>query len=60
VTLMKIIMTVSSSRHNLIWEGNPRAEDGKTAVRYNVGGICVSNHGGRQLDTSPSSLNALP
>ena len=36
------------------------AEDAEIAVQNNVDAIWVSNHGGRQLDTSPSSIDALP
>lgn len=36
------------------------AEDAKIASDIGVGGIIVSNHGGRQLDTSPASIEALP
>jgi (S)-2-hydroxy-acid oxidase len=35
-------------------------EDAKIAAENKVDAIWVSNHGGRQLDTSPSSLDALP
>jgi 4-hydroxymandelate oxidase len=36
------------------------AEDASTAVEHDVDGIVVSNHGGRQLDSCPASLDALP
>jgi len=36
------------------------AEDARLAVDAGVAGIVVSNHGGRQLDTAISSLDALP
>jgi isopentenyl diphosphate isomerase/L-lactate dehydrogenase-like FMN-dependent dehydrogenase len=36
------------------------AEDALLAVEAGVDGIVVSNHGGRQLDGSPASLDALP
>jgi 4-hydroxymandelate oxidase len=35
-------------------------EDATLAVEHGVEGIVVSNHGGRQLDSSPASLDALP
>eukprot|EP00877_Chromochloris_zofingiensis_P012973 jgi/Chrzof1/792/Cz01g29010.t1 len=35
-------------------------EDAVIAVQYGVDGLVVSNHGGRQLDTSPSALDMLP
>ena len=36
------------------------AEDARLAVEHGAGGIIVSNHGGRQLDGVPPSLEALP
>jgi L-lactate dehydrogenase (cytochrome) len=35
-------------------------EDAKRAVEVGVDGVIVSNHGGRQLDSVPSSVRALP
>lgn len=36
------------------------AEDAELAVAAGVDGIIVSNHGGRQLDGAPASVEALP
>jgi 4-hydroxymandelate oxidase len=36
------------------------AEDALLAVEHGADGIVVSNHGGRQLDGCPASLDALP
>ena len=36
------------------------AEDARLAVEHGAGGVIVSNHGGRQLDGVPASLEALP
>jgi 4-hydroxymandelate oxidase len=36
------------------------AEDGKRAVEYGADGVIVSNHGGRNLDTVPATIDALP
>lgn len=36
------------------------AEDALLAVEHGADGIVVSNHGGRQLDACPASLDALP
>jgi 4-hydroxymandelate oxidase len=36
------------------------AEDGKRAVDYGADGVIVSNHGGRNLDTVPATIDALP
>lgn len=44
----------------ILLKGILTAEDAKLAVEYGVDGIIVSNHGGRQLDTVPTTLEALP
>src|SRR5207247_7685526 len=36
------------------------AEDARLAVDHGAAGVIVSNHGGRQLDGVPASLEALP
>ncbi len=41
-------------------KGIVRGDDAKRAVSMGVKGIVVSNHGGRQLDTSPATIDALP
>jgi 4-hydroxymandelate oxidase len=35
-------------------------EDAKLACEHGVDGVIVSNHGGRQLDGAPASLDSLP
>ncbi|KAJ5320218.1 hypothetical protein PENANT_c010G09097 [Penicillium antarcticum] len=43
-----------------IWlKGVTSPEDVELAIKYGVDGIVVSNHGGRQLDGMPSTLDAL-
>jgi L-lactate dehydrogenase (cytochrome) len=44
----------------LIVKGVLDADDAKRAVAAGVDGIVVSNHGGRQLDSVPSTVRALP
>ncbi|CAF1342266.1 unnamed protein product [Rotaria sp. Silwood1] len=44
----------------LILKGIMHPDDARKAVRYGVQGIIVSNHGGRQLDTCQSTIEALP
>ena len=44
----------------LILKGIMDAEDAKLAVEAGADAIVVSNHGGRQLDGAPSSIQALP
>ena len=36
------------------------AEDAELAARYGFDGVVVSNHGGRQLDGAPATIDALP
>jgi 4-hydroxymandelate oxidase len=36
------------------------AEDAALAVEHGANGIIVSNHGGRQLDSAPATIEALP
>jgi isopentenyl diphosphate isomerase/L-lactate dehydrogenase-like FMN-dependent dehydrogenase len=36
------------------------AEDTLLAIKYGIDGVIVSNHGGRQLDGVPATLDALP
>jgi len=44
----------------LVVKGVLDAEDARRAVNAGVDGIVVSNHGGRQLDSVPSTVRALP
>jgi isopentenyl diphosphate isomerase/L-lactate dehydrogenase-like FMN-dependent dehydrogenase len=48
-----------SSRLPIIIKGIMSAEDAFTALEYDIAGIIVSNHGGRQLDDTPSTLDCL-
>ncbi|MEQ0563928.1 alpha-hydroxy acid oxidase [Amycolatopsis sp. NEAU-NG30] len=41
-------------------KGVLHAEDARLAVHHGVAGIVVSNHGGRQLDTVPATIDVLP
>jgi 4-hydroxymandelate oxidase len=44
----------------VILKGVLSAEDGKRAVECGADGVIVSNHGGRNLDTVPATIDALP
>jgi L-lactate dehydrogenase (cytochrome) len=44
----------------LIIKGVLDVDDAKLAARTGASALVVSNHGGRQLDGSPSSISALP
>jgi (S)-2-hydroxy-acid oxidase len=44
-----------------IWiKGVLTPEDVETAIEYGCDGVIVSNHGGRQLDETPATIDALP
>lgn len=44
----------------IILKGVMNAEDAARAVDEGVSGLIVSNHGGRNLDTVPATIDALP
>jgi (S)-mandelate dehydrogenase len=44
----------------LLLKGVLHAEDARRALDHGADGVIVSNHGGRQLDASPSAVSALP
>jgi 4-hydroxymandelate oxidase len=44
----------------LLVKGIVRADDAARAVDHGAAGVVVSNHGARQLDGSPASIDALP
>jgi 4-hydroxymandelate oxidase len=43
----------------VIVKGICRADDALRAVEHGAGGVIVSNHGGRQLDGAPATIEAL-
>lgn len=44
----------------IVVKGVMTAEDAQQAVNFGVHGIWVSNHGARQLDTTPATIEVLP
>jgi 4-hydroxymandelate oxidase len=48
------------TRLPIIIKGIARADDARRAAGMGVAGIVVSNHGGRQLDTAPATIDVLP
>ncbi|MPZ36763.1 MAG: hypothetical protein GEU95_01655 [Rhizobiales bacterium] len=44
----------------VLLKGIMTMEDAKRAMDANIGGIVVSNHGGRTLDAQPSTIGVLP
>lgn len=51
---------VSITELPVMLKGILRADDARRAVESGVGGVYVSNHGGRQLDRASSTIDALP
>jgi 4-hydroxymandelate oxidase len=50
----------SITRLPLVIKGLVRADDALRAVDCGASAVMVSNHGGRQLDTSPATIDVLP
>ncbi|OGU23799.1 MAG: alpha-hydroxy-acid oxidizing enzyme [Gemmatimonadetes bacterium RIFCSPLOWO2_12_FULL_68_9] len=50
----------SITRLPVLLKGILAAADARRAVEHGVAGIVVSNHGGRQLDGVPATIDALP
>ncbi|KAF0327340.1 peroxisomal (S)-2-hydroxy-acid oxidase [Colletotrichum asianum] len=57
-TTIPFLRSVSSMK--ILVKGIMSPEDARLAVDYGVDGIVVSNHGGRQLDCVPATLELLP
>jgi isopentenyl diphosphate isomerase/L-lactate dehydrogenase-like FMN-dependent dehydrogenase len=60
ITWRDLEWITSASGLPLILKGIVTREDAALAIEHGVGGIIVSNHGGRQLDGAPATLDALP
>jgi isopentenyl diphosphate isomerase/L-lactate dehydrogenase-like FMN-dependent dehydrogenase len=50
----------SEAKVPVVLKGVVTAEDAETAVGHGAAAVVVSNHGGRQLDGAPATLDALP
>jgi L-lactate dehydrogenase (cytochrome) len=46
--------------HNLLVKGIINSKDAARVVGLGADGVIVSNHGGRQLDRTPATLDVLP
>ncbi|XP_019637048.1 PREDICTED: hydroxyacid oxidase 2-like [Branchiostoma belcheri] len=60
ITWDDVVWLRKNTSLKIVLKGILSAEDAKEAVKVGVDGICVSNHGGRQLDGVPASIDALP
>jgi len=50
----------TDTRLPIVLKGILAAEDARLAVEHGASAVAVSNHGGRNLDTVPASIEALP
>uniref|UniRef100_A0A1I7XM38 FMN hydroxy acid dehydrogenase domain-containing protein n=1 Tax=Heterorhabditis bacteriophora TaxID=37862 RepID=A0A1I7XM38_HETBA len=51
---------VRRTSHPVVVKGIIRGDDAKMAIEKGAKGIIVSNHGGRQMDSAPATIEALP
>ena len=51
---------VKLTKLRVLVKGILRADDALRAVNHGASGIIVSNHGARQLDTTPATISVLP
>lgn len=49
-----------TTRLPVLVKGLVHEDDARLAVEHGAAGVVVSNHGGRQLDTAPATVEALP
>lgn len=50
----------SFTRLPIVIKGIARGDDAREAVAHGASAVIVSNHGGRQLDTAPATIEVLP
>jgi 4-hydroxymandelate oxidase len=50
----------SITRLPVLLKGICRPEDARLAIEHGASGVVVSNHGGRQMDTAPATIEVLP
>jgi isopentenyl diphosphate isomerase/L-lactate dehydrogenase-like FMN-dependent dehydrogenase len=60
LTWRDLELLAGASRVPVLVKGILTAEDARLAAEHGAAGVIVSNHGGRQLDGVPASLEALP
>lgn len=60
VTWKDVEEFLSISPIPVLLKGVLHPDDADRAARMNLGGVIVSNHGGRNLDTAPAAIDALP
>jgi isopentenyl diphosphate isomerase/L-lactate dehydrogenase-like FMN-dependent dehydrogenase len=60
LTWADVEQLVEASPVPVLVKGILTSEDARLAIDHGAAGVIVSNHGGRQLDGVPASLDALP
>jgi 4-hydroxymandelate oxidase len=60
VTWKDVDWLCSLTKLPVLLKGICRADDAKLAIEHGAKGIVVSNHGGRQIDTAPATIQVLP
>ena len=60
VTWADLELLCSDYKLPILVKGLITGEDAALAVEHGAGGVVVSNHGGRQLDNAPATIDALP
>lgn len=60
ITWADIAWLLSQTRLPVLLKGVLHPDDANQAIRLGAAGLIVSNHGGRTLDTSPSTAAVLP
>ena len=60
LTWQDLAWLLTQTKLPVLLKGVVRADDAARAVEYGAAGVVVSNHGGRQLDSAPATIEALP
>ena len=60
LTWKSLSWLVEQARVPVVVKGVLRADDAREALTHGAAAIAVSNHGGRNLDTTPAAIDALP
>jgi isopentenyl diphosphate isomerase/L-lactate dehydrogenase-like FMN-dependent dehydrogenase len=60
LTWRDLEQVVADSPLPVVLKGVHSAQDARLACEHGAAGVIVSNHGGRQLDTVPATIDLLP
>ena len=56
----EIVWLRKATEQKIVHKGIVHPDDAEQAIRYGADAVLVSNHGGRQLDTIPATIDLLP